>query len=273
MSTLTKNLAGAALVPGLPHLLKPELNPHYASLAKALGAVGDRFKAEGVERVIYYSTQWISVLGHLYQAKAALKGLHVDDNWYALTDLPFDFKIDVPFAKRIAENATGAGYQTKLVDYEGFPVDTGTIVADRLLNKGRFRTGMVSCCVYSDFADTVKVAGTIAKAIAEDNVKTAVVCVSMLSGRFFTTDIDYREDHVSDAKDDEWNKRMLELLERGHFEQAVALAPEYAGAARVDMGFKALAFLKGAGALQQGKAARLGAYGPLYGTGAAVVEF
>lgn len=270
---MSKMLKAAALVPGLPHVLSPELNPHYASLAKGLAAVGDRFKAEGVERVIYYSTQWISVLGHLYQAKEKLKGLHVDENWYALGDLPFDFKVDVPFAKKLAAAASASGYQTKLVDYEGFPVDTGTIVADKLLNKGRFKANMVSCCVYSDYADTVKLAGTIQKMIDEDGVKTGVVCVSMLSGRFFTTDIDPREDHVSNTDDDQWNKRMLELFERGHFDQAEKLAPEYAGAARVDMGFKALAFLRGVGALKERKAAKLHAYGPLYGSGAAVVEF
>lgn len=270
---MSKFLKAAALVPGLPQVLSTGLNPHYENVAKALRGVGDRFQREGVERVVYYSTQWISVLGHLYQAKEKLKGLHVDENWYALGDLPFDFKVDAAFARRLAEAASGAGYQTKLVDYEGFPVDTGTIVADRLLNQGRFKTNMVSCCVYSDFADTVKLAGTVQKAIDESGVKTALVCVSMLSGRFFTTDIDPREDHVSTPEDDQWNKRMLELFEKGQFEQAERLAPEYAGAARVDMGFKALAFLKGAGALQQGRAAKLSAYGPLYGTGAAVVEF
>ncbi len=270
---MSQFLKGAALVPGLPHVLSPDLNPHYANLAKGLAAVGDRFKAEGVERVIYYSTQWISVLGHLYQAKKDLNGLHVDENWYAMGDLPFDFKIDVPFAEKLAKEAAAQGYQTKLVDYEGFPVDTGTIVADRLLNKGRFKSNMVSCCVYSDYADTVKLSGLIQKAIDEGKVKTAVVCVSGLSGRWFTTDIDPREDHVSSKDDDQWNKRMLELFEKGHFDQAEKLAPEYAGAARVDMGFKALAFLRGAGALKQGKAAKLHAYGPIYGTGAAVVEF
>lgn len=270
---MSQYLKAAALVPGLPHVLSPNLNQHYASLAKGLEAVGDRFQKDGVERVVYYSTQWISVLGHLFQAKKDLKGLHVDENWYALGDLPFDFKVDRPFAEKVAAGAEASGYQVKLVDYEGFPVDTGTIVADRLLNKGRFKANMISCCVYSDYADTVKLAGTLAKAIESDKVKTAVVCVTMLSGRWFTTEIDPREDHVSSPDDDRWNKRMLELLEKGQFDQAEKLAPEYASHARVDMGFKALAFLKGAGALKQGKAAKIHAYGPIYGTGAAVVEF
>jgi 2-aminophenol/2-amino-5-chlorophenol 1,6-dioxygenase alpha subunit len=270
---MSQNLIAAALVPGLPHVLSPELNSHYKNLAEGLEAIGDRFHAEGVERVIYYSTQWISVLGHLYQAKKDLQGLHVDENWYALGDLPFDFKVDVPFAQKLAQAASAKGYQTKLVDYEGFPVDTGTIVADRLLNKGRFKTNMVSCCVYSDFADTIRLAGTVRGAIDEGGAKTAVVCVSMLSGRWFTTDMDPREDHVSSPDDDQWNKRMLELFEKGQFDQAEKLIPEYAGAARVDMGFKAMAFLRGVGALKQGNAAKLHAYGPIYGTGAAVVEF
>jgi 2-aminophenol/2-amino-5-chlorophenol 1,6-dioxygenase alpha subunit len=264
-------LKAACLVPGLPHLLKPSLSPSYRALATAAEALGDQLERQGVERVIYYSTQWISVLGHLYQAKADLKGLHVDENWYELLDLPFAFQVDQPFAQRLAAAGTAAGYQTKLVDYEGFPVDTGTIVADRLLNKGRFRTNMVSCCVYSDYADTVKLASTVRETLAGDATPTALVTVSMLSGRFFTTDIDHREDHVSDAADDQWNQRVLDRLKAGKWDEVEKLLPEYARACKVDMGLKALAFLKGMGALRAG--AKVHAYGGVHGTGAAVIEF
>ena len=48
--------------------------------------------------------------------------------------------------------------------------------------------------------------------------------------------------------------------------------PDYAGAARVDMGFKHFAFILGAiGGNFNG--ATVHAYGPLYGSGGAVVEF
>lgn len=272
-SDITKNLKAALWVPGLPHVLKPELNKSYAELGKAMEKAGEQLKNQGVERIIYYSTQWISVLGHLYQAKKELKGYHVDENWYDLLDLPFNFKVDVPFADKLAKAATAQGYQTKLVDYEGFPVDTGTIAADRLLNQMQARTNMVSCCVYSDYADTVKLASTVRAEIEADNVATAIVVVSGLSGRWYTREIDFADDGVSDAGDDKWNQKMIALFENGAYEKAETLIGDYASACKVDMGLKGLAFLKGVGALNGGRKAKCHAYGGIYGTGAAVLSF
>lgn len=273
MTDITKNLKAALWVPGLPHVLKPEYNKAYADLGKAMEQAGRQLNEQGVERIVYYSTQWISVLGHLYQAKKELAGYHVDENWYDLIDLPFSFKIDVPFAEKLAKRATAQGYQTKLVDYEGFPVDTGTITADRLLNQSGARSNMVSCCVYSDYADTVKLAGTVRAEIEADNVPTAVVIVSGLSGRWYTREIDFSDDAVSDAADDKWNQRMIGLFESGSYDDAEKLIGDYAGACKVDMGLKGLAFLKGLGALSAGRKARCHAYGGIYGTGAAVISF
>lgn len=270
--TSKQDLTAAALVPGLPHLLKREANAGYEQLARAMEALGDDFAERGVRRILYYSTQWISVLGHSFQARAALSGHHVDENWYELPDLPFSFRIDRPFAERLAAKVEAKGYQARLIDYDGFPVDTGTIVADRLVNRGRFATGMVSCCVYSDFADTVQLAATLAEALAEDATPTAVVCVSSLSGRWFTREIDLREDHVSSREDDACNRRLISLLELGKADEVEAYLPEYNAAVKADMGMKALAFLKGFGAFAPGRKARCRSYAALYGTGAAVLE-
>jgi 2-aminophenol/2-amino-5-chlorophenol 1,6-dioxygenase alpha subunit len=233
---------------------------------------GRDLKDAGVERIVYYSTQWISVLGHLYQATKNLTGYHVDENWYDLADLPFDFRVDTEFAGKLAAAATSDGYQTKLVDYEGFPVDSGTIVADTLLNPGKVPTNMVSCCVYSDYADTVKLAGGIRSVIDAGNKPTAVVVVSGLSGRWFTREIDFAEDGISDPADDKWNQRILGLFAKGEYQEVEKLIPDYAGACKVDMGLKGLAFLRGIGALD-GRKAETHAYGGIYGTGGAVLSF
>lgn len=262
----------AALVPGLPHMLRPELNLNYKALADGVEALGNEFEKAGIQRIVYYSTQWISVLGHLFQAKSNLEGLHVDDNWYDLGDLPFRFNVDRQLAELMAKRAEQHGYQTKLVDYNGFPVDTGTIVADTLLNKGRFSTAMVSCCVYSDYADTLKLAQILSDAIAVDKRPTAVVAVSSLSGKWFTTEIDPREDHVVPEMA-EWDRLILGLWERGHMLATEERRLEYSNRCKVDMGLKALSFLRGVGGAVEGRAAVVKAYGGIYGTGAAVVRF
>jgi 2-aminophenol/2-amino-5-chlorophenol 1,6-dioxygenase alpha subunit len=65
---------------------------------------------------------------------------------------------------------------------------------------------------------------------------------------------------------------VLSLMEQGKIEELLAVCPDYAAEARVDMGFKHLAFLLGAmGGSFSG--ATVHGYGPLYGAGGAVVEF
>ena len=93
-----------------------------------------------------------------------------------------------------------------------------------------------------------------------------------MSGSFFRHAIDLAPDHRAVAEEDAWNRRMLSMLERGEVSAFRAACPDYARAARVDMGFKHCAFVMGAldwrvsGAVVHG-------YGPLYGAGGAVVEF
>ena len=125
----------AAWIPGLPHVLSPDRNSGYRALHDAATKVGVQFQAAGVKRVLYYSTQWLSVLGHSVQSRAVSKGLHVDENWYQFGALPYHFKTDASLANSLLSSVAAQGYQVRSVDYEGFPIDTGTIVADTLINK------------------------------------------------------------------------------------------------------------------------------------------
>jgi 2-aminophenol/2-amino-5-chlorophenol 1,6-dioxygenase alpha subunit len=260
-----------AWVPGLPHILRPELSKSYAALNKGCLDLAAEFERAGVKRVLYYSTQWLSVLGQSVQAKPRVSGLHVDENWYEIANLKFDFTIDVGMANALVEASRAAGMQARSVNYEGFPVDTGTIVADRLINKKNVPVGMYSCCVYSDHEETKRI-GTLARDVANklDGV-TAIVAVSGLSGRYFTTEIDHREDHIRDPKDDEWNKRVLKLAGAGQWNELRNIRDECAKACKVDMGLKALSFLDGAGLCDEKTAFKTLAYDAVYGTGNAVL--
>lgn len=272
MKTISDHLICAAIVPGLPHIMQADLNEGYRSLVDACEKLGDELAQRGVQRIVYYSTQWLSVLGQSFQARAELKGHHVDENWHDFANLDFDFRVDTDFAKAMAAGAENNGFQTKLINYDGFPVDTGTIIADRFLNKGRFITNMVSSCVYSDNAETEKLGAVVRNAIDESAVPTAVVGVSMLSGRFFTTEIDLREDHIRDESDDAWNRRMLDWFENGEFSKIDENLAGFCSETKADMGFKAYSFIKGTGACQENNRSHVMAYGAIYGTGAAVLE-
>jgi 2-aminophenol/2-amino-5-chlorophenol 1,6-dioxygenase alpha subunit len=270
---MTGSLKGIYLVPGLPHILhKPDANKHYTALRAGFAGVASEIEQRGVSRILYYSTSWIAVLGQMIQARECLKGYHVDENWHDQGNLNFDFRIDRKFSEVLAEKFRAAKHSVSLVDYEGFPVDTGTIVADELVNPRKLPTTIVANHVYTDFSGTVALAKLVRQAIDEEKVPTAVVVVSGLSGRFFTNVIDWREDAISDAQDDKWNKDLLDLMSSGKYEQVDSLIPEYGRATKADMGFKAYGFVRGLMPAEQARANVL-AYGAIYGTGAAVVSF
>ena len=57
----------------------------------------------------------------------------------------------------------------------------------------------------------------------------------------------------------------------GRWSDVETFRADYCSDAKVDMGLKALAILKGAGACEEGRKLVTKAYGPIYGTGAAVL--
>lgn len=269
--SVEKNQLIGAWVPGLPHLLKPELNTGYKTLNTAMKNLGEEFQRQGVKRILYYSTQWISVLGQSVQARANPNGIHVDENWYDIANLPFDFKVDTSLASEIVKDLSQAGYQTRAVDYQGFPIDTGTIVAESLINPSKIPTSMFSCCVYSNYAETVKLGEILKTTLTKMDGPSAVVVVSSLSTRYFTTEIDYREDHIRTPEDDAANRKILALMNSGNWKEVATMRDSYCKTTKADMGLKALAFLEGMGLTTANQTLETKAYEAIYGTGAAVM--
>jgi 2-aminophenol/2-amino-5-chlorophenol 1,6-dioxygenase subunit alpha len=64
---------------------------------------------------------------------------------------------------------------------------------------------------------------------------------------------------------------VLDLLAAGRTDEVLALRERYATEAQADSQFRALAFLAGSGACD--RPARVLEYGPVWGTGAAVVTW
>jgi 2-aminophenol/2-amino-5-chlorophenol 1,6-dioxygenase subunit alpha len=267
------SLKGIYLVPGLPHLLqKTPLSKHYQELLRGMNEIKQDIESKKIERIIYFSSQWLSVLGVSIQSKPVMKDIHVDENWYEYGDLPFEFKSDGRFANTLCSTGRDTGFAMSAVDYEGFPMDTGAIVAQTVLNnEAKLKTSNVSCHVYAGWNDVQKLGELTKQVIEEDKVPTVIVGISGLSMNFFTTNIDLREDHIREIADDQWNQSFLNFLQKGHWTEARQHVEKSHGI-KLDMGMMTLAFLYGAGVSSKVKA-KLHAYGAIYGTGAAVVSF
>ncbi len=267
-------VVSAFLVPGSPlPVLKPEALG-WGRLASAMQRAGRALEASRPDAVLVYSTQWLAVLDQQWLTRKRSQGIHVDDNWYEFGELPYDIHADTELAHACVAASPRHGVHARGVNYDGFPIDTGTIVACAMLGMGTPQRPLVvaSNNLYHSGEVTEQLGALAAAAADEQGKRVAVVGVGGLSGSLFRTEIEPRNDRIASAEDDRWNQRILQLVESGDVGQLRSAVPQFAKEARADMGFKHFHWILGA---LKGRftGARVHGYGPVYGSGAAVVEF
>jgi 2-aminophenol/2-amino-5-chlorophenol 1,6-dioxygenase subunit alpha len=264
----------AYIVPGQPHiLLAPDKNAGWAELKRAYEQIGREIESSGAELLLVYSTQWFSVIGHLMQVDPKPKWVLVDQNWYEFGEIPYEFRIDPGFGKLYCDFARKQGMQASTVNYHGFPIDTGTVVALKLLNpNNRIPASVVSCNIYAEREETRALGFAARAAIEKSNKKTIVVVVTNLSNRYEVAQIDPARDRISSAKDDEWNRKILEMLGEGRLEDVAQVAREFGREANADMGFKAIWWLGAVMGEHNRYDGKVWGYAPVWGTGSALVE-
>jgi 2-aminophenol/2-amino-5-chlorophenol 1,6-dioxygenase alpha subunit len=263
----------AFLVPASPLPLLRGDEPPYRPLRAALDAVAGRLAAARPDVLLVYSTRWIAVLDALWQTRPRLRGVHVDEVWHDLGDLPHDLRIDTELAHACVAATNELGLRAKGVDFDAFPVDTGTVTANALLNSGESHVPLVITAnnIYHDGATTERL-GALALALAERQGKrAAVLAIGGLSMQFHTTEMELAADHIAQPEQDELNRGLLELLATGDEDAIRARLPEFSERAQGDHHMKHVWWLLGAsGGVED---AVLHAYGPDYGAGMAVMEF
>lgn len=264
----------AYIVPGQPHpLLAPDRNAGWASLRRSYEAVGREIAKSGAELLLVYSTQWFSVIGHLFQVHPKPSWTLVDQNWYEFGSIPYEFRIDPEFGKLYCGIAKSRGMQAATVAYHGFPIDTGTVVALKLLNPDNaIPASIVSCNIYAEREETRALGVAGRAAIDAYGKKTVVVCVTNFSNRYEVADMDPAQDKISSQKDDEWNRKLLEMFGEGRLEDVAQVARDFAREANADMGFKAIWWLGAVMGEHNKYDGKVWDYQPVWGTGNAIVE-
>lgn len=261
------------VVPGLPHpLLAADKNAGWNRLRQSMDQVRQEIEQSDAEMILYFSTQWLTVLGYLFQADPNPKWTLVDSNWHEFGSMPYEFKVDAAFASLYASEVKQMGHYTREVNYRGFPIDTGTVVAQKLLNpQNRLPAAMASCNMYAEKQETLSIGQAAMRAIEKRGLKTVVVCVSGLSSRYHTEEVPYEEDRFSSQKDDEWNLKILEILSEGRLEDVSEVAREYSRQANADMGFRGIWWLNGLVGKTNDFEGQIFGYEPVFGTGAGVI--
>ena len=264
----------AMIVPGIPHPLQcPEANEGWGRLRAAFDEARQAMLASGAERLLIYSTMWPSVIGHQIQARAVSEWVHVDELFHDLGSIPYRFEMDPELAHALQAAAERRGLEARTVDYHGFPIDTGSVVALKLLNPdNQLPACIVSSNVYADRQETSVLGKASRDAIRAIGKKTAVCVVATLSNRLFTDFIDPKDDRVHSLKDDEWNRKLLELLAEGRLEDVSQLARLFSQQAHADSKLKAIWWLASCMGSDNNSRGHVYAYEPVWGTGAALVS-
>lgn len=264
-------IVSAFLMPGSPLPFLQPGNPPWGALAAGAEKAAEALRASKPDVLLIYSTQWIAVLDQLWQTRPHSTGLHVDENWYEYGDLTMNIRADVDLAKACIGAAGAAGIRSKAVDYDQFPIDSGTIVANGFLNPDASIPAVIAANnLYHDFAGTEQLGRIAAEQATLQGKRAAVIAVGGLSASYFDHEIDIAEDRIVDDATDAANRALLDAMNKGADALRNAL-PAFNSAASGDMGMKHLGWLLGATGGFSG--ATVHSYGPTYGAGAAVVEF
>ena len=264
------------VLPGLPQpLLTPDANPGYQKLRQAFEKVRAEIESSGADVILIYSTMWPSVLGHQVQCRETCEWVHVDEEFHDLGSIPYKFTMDSKIAKSIVAHGEKRGLHMRGVDYHGFPIDTGSVVALKLVNPdNRLPAVILSSNMYADRAETVVLAKATLDALKEQNKKAVAIVISTLSNRLHQTFIDPKNDKIHSLKDQEWNLKMIEFFEKGRLEDLSQLSRQIQKEARVKKvnNFKPLWWLSTVSGPHNRYKGEVLAYEPVCGTGSAVVS-
>lgn len=269
------NVIQGYVLPGLPQpLLTPDANAGYRKIRDAYQQVGEEIHRLKPDVLVIYSTMWASVLGHQVQIKEDLEWVHVDEEFHDLGSIPYTFRMDSALGQDIVKFGNQRGLHMKPVNYHGFPVDTGSVVALKLLNPDhQIPAVILSSNIYADRAETVVLGKATRDALKAQNKKAVAIIITSLSNRLHSEFIDPKNDQIHSLKDQEWNLKILEFLAKGRLEDVSQLSRQIHREARVKKvgNFKPFWWLSSLMGAHNRYTGEVKAYEALYGVGAAVV--
>ena len=261
--------------PPHPHpLLCPDGNSGYRNLRQAFENCAKEIEESDTDIILVYSTTWPSVVGHQIQALEKPVWTHVDDDFHYLGSMPYEFSIDVDFANSMKDAAVARGLYARTVAYDGFPIDTGSVVALSLLNpENRIPAVILSSNMYANRSETIVLGKAARDTLHSQGKKAVVVVVSSLSNRMFTEHIDPSEDRIHSQKDDDWNQKILEFFADGRLEDLSQLSRDIHGQIRVQkvVAYKPAWFMASTMGQHNNYHGDVLAYEPLHGSGGAVI--
>ena len=264
------------VVPVHPHtVLAPQQNDGWGKLRAAYDKAADIITNSGADLLIIYSTTWPSIIGHQMISDPNPEWVMVDHDFHDLGSINYSFNIDAEFAAMWNTENHSRGLQSRCVNYRGFPIDVGSVVALTLLNPdNKIPAVIVSSNVYADRSETTVLAKSCRDLVKKTGRKAVAITAMSLSNRMFTEHIEAKDDRIHSLKDDEWNRKILEFLKEGRLEDVGQLSRTIQQQIRVQkvVNFKPMWWLSAMNGNRNDLTGEVLAYEAIHGAGCAVVR-
>jgi reactive intermediate/imine deaminase len=269
-------IVASFVVPVHPHtVLAPDQNPGWKRLREAFDQAAQTICELDADLIVVYSTTWPSVIGHQIQSDPNPEWVMVDHDFHDLGSIPYSFNIDQKFAHAWDDANKARGLQSRCVNYKGFPIDVGSVVALTLLNPdNKIPAVIVSSNVYANRSETTVMAKACLDVVKAQGKKVVAVTAMSLSNRMFTDFIEPSEDKIHSLKDHEWNQKILEFLRQGRLEDVGQLSRTIQRQIRVQkvVAFKPMWWLSAMNGNRNDLTGNVMAYEAIHGAGGAVVH-
>ena len=272
----TGEIVESFVVPVHPHtVLAPDLNEGWGKLRQAYDDAAQIIKDSEADLLIIYSTTWPSIIGHQLISDPNPEWVMVDHDFHELGSIHYSFNIDAEFAALWDAESKARGLQSRCVNYRGFPIDVGSVVALTLLNPdNKIPAVIVSSNVYADRSETTVLAKACKEIVRKTGRKAVAITAMSLSNRMFTEHIEPENDRIHSLKDDEWNQKILEFLSAGRLEDVGQLSRTIQQQIRVQkvVNFKPMWWLSAMNDNRNDLTGKVLAYEAIHGAGCAVVN-
>jgi len=264
------------VVPVHPHTaLAPDANEGWSRLRQAYDEAAQIISESNADLLIIYSTTWPSIIGHQLISDPNPEWVMVDHDFHDLGSIHYSFNIDAEFAELWNQENKSRGLQSRCVNYHGFPIDVGSVVALTLLNPdNKIPSVIVSSNVYADRSETTVLAKACRDLVNKTGRKAVAITAMSLSNRMFTEHIEAKDDRIHSLKDDEWNQKILEFLSEGRLEDVGQLSRTIQQQIRVQkvVNFKPMWWLSAINGNRNDLTGKILAYEAIHGAGCAVVN-
>ena len=270
------SVVGSFVVPVHPHtVLAPDQNEGWQRFRDAFDTAAQTIKELDADLLVIYSTTWPSIIGHQIQSDPNPEWVMVDHDFHDLGSIEYSFNIDQDFAHAWDDANRKRGLQSRCVNYKGFPIDVGSVVALTLLNPDNaIPAVIVSSNMYANRSETTVLAKSCLDVIKAQGRRAVAITAMSLSNRMFTDFIKPEDDKIHSLKDDEWNLKILEFLKQGRLEDVGQLSRTIQRQIRVQkvVAFKPMWWLSAMNGNRNDLTGQVLAYEPIHGAGGAVVS-